>query len=269
MTLVFIPGTNVPIGAVHAQQAAEDDEAAFLVLLTDGDSGTSAHSKGLHSNMAFTEFAVLEFARFKRSGRTVYRLAWNDQSLGPLEQSELSDARARATAEIKLLNEASEAEARRRQEEWLARHVRVEMGSEVVQVGTFKKEQRHFESVTVDGVTDRVGVGEGAARASKLAERAIPLPEPHELNQSSEFLPEVRSWQGSWTTSSGSRALVVPDSLTWWTIPTAWVIAELEARASERWTLIDVSADKGLYSGGDARLEAGPVSLRYLFGRES
>lgn len=66
---MFIPGTNVPIGAVHAQQAAEDDEAAFLVLLTDGDSGTSAHSKGLHSNMAFTEFAVLEFARFKRSAR--------------------------------------------------------------------------------------------------------------------------------------------------------------------------------------------------------
>lgn len=256
-----IPGTLVPIGAVMAQQQDQDDEEALLLLLT-GDQ--PADLLGGPGGSVVGEYAVLEFNRVTRAAHSIYTLTWADQTVGPVKAAE-KDAKLHEVAQ---LNRSRQQAVEEEREQWRSEHTEVrEKLSEEVSTGTFRKEIRYFDEVVVDGEVTRTATGQGEAKARRLAERQFPAAKELKVDITEERFAEEQTWEASWTTGERYESVPAPEKVWWNSIPTSWVVAELNARAREGWQLLHVSVDEGLFKGRVARLAAGPETVRYLFGR--
>lgn len=82
---------------------------------------------------------------------------------------------------------------------------------------------------------------------------------------------DVLTWQSELVHGDGR---VEPYDLgdpgwSWWGVPASQVAAVLDALASEGWSLVHVSEDKGLFSGATAGFESYPARIRYLLRRQS
>lgn len=258
-----IPGTLVPIGAVVAQG---QDETEVLLLLLAGDQGDAV--VGDPEGSPLVEYAVLEFSRVKHNARTVYTLTWDGHTDGPFEFADKMKKLHEAETEVAVLNQGRKAEVEEQRKIWLQEHATVrENLSEQVPVSAFRKETRKFDELEIDGVVSKTAAGNGAVLLNAEAERRFPFPKDLTVKVGEGIRPEVRTWQARWTTDAHDESIPVPENLWWNTIPTGWVISQLNTRASEGWRLLHVGVDEGLYEGRDTRLAAGPASVRYLLGR--
>ncbi len=265
-----IPGTLVPIGAVAAQQQAvaaqqqqDQDEEAFLLLLAhDQEPMAPTHKEGA----PVVEYGILEFNRVMQAAHTLTTLTWDGGSYGPA--NEYRQKLKEVEEGLERRNRQRQAAVEQQRATWLRQHVKVRVNAaEEVQVSAFRKETHYFDEVSVDGLIARLPVGQAEPRISDLAEAKFPNPTPLSVTISEEKRAEVRSWEGSWASGGTYSTIPTPQDLQWNSIPTLWVLAELDAKAREGWRLLHVSVDHGLYKGRHARLAAGPESIRYTLGR--
>lgn len=267
---VHIPGTLIPIGAVAAMDAARtENDAALLLLLNSDADGMAADEGG-----TVVEYAILEFNREAIPPRASWTVVFGDDTYGPYASASEAEAKlAEIREQLRRGGQTDEAAILEAREQWLRTHVKVHSNvSEVLKPTMYRTETVYFDHVIVDGVTHKVDPGQGQALAVSLADEAFPIPTttqataaPALRKQSTEA---VRTWRARWVTSTENSTVPKPDDLWWASIPTDWVVSELNRRAADGWKLVHVGVDHGMYAGLDAKLGGSPETIRYTLARD-
>ena len=217
-------------------------------------------------------FGILEFSRFKRYAGVLIALDIDGKEYRNLTTAE---ATALRTAALKASEDETARQrelVRRDREAWLRDNTEVFAGGvEQVRVTTYKSESQPYEEIVVEGQRQRVEVGQGSALLQKMAKEKFPYADPirPRIDESSSPIDELRSWAATWSTADSVTNLTTPDDLEWQTIPTRWVLTELDRLISEGWQLVQTSTDRGIYTHSDSLVKGGPVTLRYMFSRSS
>ena len=135
--------------------------------------------------------------------------------------------------------------------------------------GGLRKSKVLIDEVFIGRTRHEVEAGRATHFVSEERDKQHPAPRRPEIPTYESWFKskaaEHRTWRAELITSSGSKAIALPEPFDWsWGFPIAVAIDLLEGLEQEGWKLVSVSEDRGLYSGADATNESYPTRVRYL-----